>query len=507
MMKNKSVIVLFLILVLISLPTAAQESKLIEATEALEADISVNETFTGNITPVKNINIPAQIGSLTEKVNVEIGDQIEAGTKLVIIDDQELLIQKRQAEASLESARANYQQLKNGATEEEISKVKASYENAKNGLESAKTNLKLMEEIYNNRRSLEQQLVSAEQQLNNTEQQLESSKQNLKQAENNFEQAKKDYQRSQNLYEDNVISEKEYENAKSGYENAETNYNSAQIAVEQAKTSLAAAEKNYRLTKENYDNPTQLQQQLESARSQLNSARTNLRVAEANLNEVKKGARQEQLTAAFASVKQAEANFDQIKDQLDKTTINAPFSGFVNQVTVEEGEMIGAGQAVVNLMNLEELYVEIDVNSQIVSAINKGEQVEVKPENMQHFMEGVISNIAPAADPASRSFLVKVKIPNLDHKLRAGMFADVKIVKGKSGSTVVVPIESIVDLNSDSPYLFVVESGKAVRKEIKLGISTDSQVEIREGLKAGEKIVVRGQNNLKEGQPVEVRNR
>jgi len=168
--------------------------------------------------------------------------------------------------------------------------------------------------------------------------------------------------------------------------------------------------------------------------------------------------------------------------------------------------MIANGQRVVNLMNVEELYAEIDVTASTASIINRGDIVEVKAETMQHFIDGEVTNIAPAADPSSRTFLVKVKVPNLDYKLRAGMFADVRLSKGKSGEAVVVPIESIVNLNSSQPYIFVVEADKAVRKEIKIGITTDSRVEVIDGLNAGEEVVVYGQNSLQDGQSVEVRN-
>ena len=87
------------------------------------------------------------------------------------------------------------------------------------------------------------------------------------------------------------------------------------------------------------------------------------------------------------------------------------------------------------------------------------------------------------------------------------MFADVSLAKGKAGQAVVVPIESIIDLNSDQPYIFVIESGKALRKDIQIGIATDSKVEILAGLTAGEEVVIRGQSNLEDGQSVEVRNR
>jgi len=492
-MKNKTIIITLIILVLVSTAVMAQDNKIVETTKSMTDDISINELITGTLTPIQDVNIPAQIGGVADQVNVEIGDKIDQGTDLIKIDDQGLLIQKRQAQASLDSARANYNEMKNGATIEELARVRASYENAKASLESAETNLELMEEIYNNRRTLEQQLV-------NTEQQLENAKQNLNQAEINYEQAKKDYQRSKNLYADQVISEREFDNSETSFENAE-------ISLKQAKTSLAVAEKNYQLAKETYNNPTELKQQLENARSQVNSARTNLKVAKANLEEAERGPRAERLQAGLASVKQAEASLAQIEDQLSKTKITAPFSGLINLVNVDEGEMIASGQTVINLIKTDQLYAEIEVTAATASIIKKGDSVKVKAETMQYYVEGVVSNISPAADSSSRTFLVKIKIANQNQKLRAGMFADVKITKGESGSAVVVPIESIVNLNSDNPHVFVVEGGKAVRKDIQIGISTDSQVEILKGLNENEEVIIRGQSSLETGQAVEVRNR
>lgn len=506
-MKNRyKVICLLIILLAVSSPVLAQESQIVETTQSVTDDISLDELITGTLTPIQDVNIPAQIGGIADLVNIEIGEQVKKDAELIKIDDETLMIQKSQAEAALDSARANYQELKNGVTEEEMKRIQANYENAKASLESAETNLELMQELYNERRTLEQQLVNAEQQLNSAKQQLQTSKQNLNQAEVNYNQAEREYERSKNLYQDNVISEREYENAKNSYENAESSYKNAQISVKQAETSLAAAEKNYQLTKATYNNPTELKQQLENARSQVNSARTNLKVAESNLEEAKTGPREERIRASLASVKQAEARLDEIKNQITKTQITAPFSGLINQVNFDEGEMIPSGQTVLNLINIDQLYAEIKVTAATASAVKNGDTVEVRAETMQHYIQGEVTNIAPAADEASRTFLVKIKVPNQDHRLRAGMFADVRLTKGKAGSAVVIPIESVVNLNSDNPHVFVVEAGTAVRKDIKIGIRTDSRVEILEGLNADQDVIIRGQSNLEAGQEVEVRN-
>lgn len=506
-MKNRyKVFNLLMILFLVASPVLAQDVQVVETARSVTDDISLNELFTGILTPVQDVKISTQTGGIIDQVSVEMGNKVEEGAQLIKIDEETLLIQKSKAEAALNSAQASYQELKNGTTEEELARTRAAYEDAQASLESAETNLELMQELYDERRTLEQQLVNAEQQLNNARQQLQTSKQNLNQAEVNFNQAKREYERSQKLYEDNVIAEREYENAKSSFENAESTYKNGQISVEQAQTALAAAEKNYQLTEATYNNPTELKRQLESAKSQVNSARTNLKVSKANLEAAERGPREERVRAGLASVKQAEASLAEIEDRIDKTKVTAPFSGLVNQVSVEAGEMIPSGQTVVNLINIDQLFAEINVTAATASAISKGDVVDVRAETMQHYMQGEITNIAPAADEASRTFLVKIKITNENHRLRAGMFADVRITKGKSGSAVIIPIESVVNLNSDSPHVFVVEAGKAVRKDISIGISTDSRVEVLKGLKAEQEVIIRGQNNLEVGQKIEVRN-
>src|SRR6056297_800365 len=99
MNKNK-IIIFTLLFVFLSVSVSAE---VVEITEAVKDDISLKETVTGTLTPIKEVNIPAEIGGTAAEVNIELGDYIKAGKKIIKIDDESLLIQKRQAEAALES--------------------------------------------------------------------------------------------------------------------------------------------------------------------------------------------------------------------------------------------------------------------------------------------------------------------------------------------------------------------------------------------------------------------
>ena len=504
-MKSKSTLLLVLLSILIFSLSASAAT--VEVAEVVQGDMSITELITGTIRPYQEISIPAQIGGVAESVNVNIGDRVKKGELLISINKDKLLVQKKQAEAALESARASYQELVNGATEEALQRAEASYQQAKSALESAETNYQLVQKIYEDKTSLKQQLLNAEGQLNNAEQQYKIAEDNLAQAEVNFEQAEKAFERSKKLYEDQVISEKEFEDAESRYKNAQSSLNSARSSLSQAESALENARENYQLSKESFEDPTQLKQQLESARSQVANAESNFKVAEANLAETRRGARPERLRASQAQVKQAEASLEEIKLNLDYAQIESPIDGVVYQVNADQNEIIGSGQPVATVIDLEQLFVEINVTASTVSKINEGGLAPVKAEIMDKEIMGEISQISPSANPQTKSYLVKVKIDNPDKLLKAGMFADVRLETERSENTLIVPIESIVDLSTGNPKLFVVEDSTAQVREVELGLSTDEEVEILSGVSQGEMVIIRGQNRISSGAEVEVINR
>jgi len=468
-------------------------------------NISLTERITGSITPFKEVNIPAEISGIVEKIKIDIGSSVKKDDVLLVIDKEKLLIQLKQAEASLDMARANYRQLKNGATEEELKRAEASYQQALSSLEGAKNNLILVEELYNDKISLKQQLTSAESQLANAGQQLESAKESYEQAQFNFEQAEKEFERMQYLYEEKVVTEKQFDAAENQYKNAKSTLNTAKIAVEQAKIGYNTAEQSYQLTKETFDNPVHLKQQLETARNQVKSAEAGLNAAEANLEQVKKGARQEQVDSSMAQVKQAEASLEQAKLNLKNSEIRSPIDGIISVVNTEEGELISTGQPVASVININQVYLEVNLTAASVSRIEKGDKVEVNLEIMRgESREGTVTNISPAADPQSKNYPVKIELENTDNRIKAGMFADAVFTRELAENAVTIPVESVVDIDSDKPYVYLVKKNKAIKQEIAIGIANDERVEILAGIKDGDTVIIRGQNRIDSGVEVEV---
>jgi RND family efflux transporter MFP subunit len=460
----------------------------------------------------------------------------------------------KQAQASLEMAQAKYAILKGGATTEELNRAKASYQQAVVSLEGAKKSLDIIKEIYDKKISLKQQLTSSDIQLKSSKKQVESarnrykqSKINLQQADNNLEQAKNEYNRMKKLYNQNVVTEKQFEMAETQYQNAKftvqngrSAVETAKIAMQQAEISYNGAEESYQLSKENFEDPIQLKQQLESARTQLEVARTNKDIAKANLEKINKGARPEEIQSSLAGVKQAEAALERAKAnhaklkggasveeiisseaqlkqaeasldlaqlKLEDAVIKSPISGYIATVNIEEGEMISPGSPVVNVLSLNPVYVNAGVSAQVIKNIEKGDKVKVNIFAYQNKDKtGTIEMISPTINPQTQSFPVKVKVTNQDNTIKGGMVADIHFTLTQQTNSLIVPVDAVLDIDGD-PYLYVIEDGRAVRRNIKLGLINKQRVEVVDGVEVNETIVVQGNSSLQAGDSVEVINR
>jgi len=525
--------ILFLSLVLVlsfSLIAGAQVP--VKTVQPVREDITISELLSGKVVPEKIVNLPAEINGVVENIYVSVGDKVNKGDKILEFDKSQLLIQKKQSEAGLAAAEANLAQLKKGASQEDIQTAEANYEQAQVSLESAKKSLELIQEIYNDKTSLKQQLINSEMQYKNAQKQLQSAEERVNQAEkaleqarvgvrqakNNLDQAQNDYERRQKLFKDNVISEKQlegtklqlenartaYENAQLQVENAEVSVESARIAKEQAAISVDTSQQMYELAQQTYNNPTQLKQQLHQAQTQVEVSQVNVKIAKSNLEKIKKGPDQEQINAAQANVNQAEAGLEQVNLQLSKATITSPISAHIALVNTEENEMVGPGSPVVRLAVTEKLNIETNVTPDLRPYISKGDSVEILVKNGKTIAyEGIIKSISPVINPQNEAYPVTVEVVDKTDRIYPGMFVDVRISKESAREALTLPIDAVVDLDT-FPHVFVVQDGKAEKINIGVGIVYNNKVEVTDGLWEDDRVVIQGQQQLSDGQAVEV---
>jgi RND family efflux transporter MFP subunit len=235
------------------------------------------------------------------------------------------------------------------------------------------------------------------------------------------------------------------------------------------------------------------------ARAQLEQARRNYE-RERRLLE-KDASTPETVKSMKDSLRVAQAAYEEASTMTGYTSITAPFGGLVARKMVNAGDLAVAGTPLLVLENNRHLQVVAGVPEELALKIHPGDELTVRVPAADFEKVGKVSEIAPAADAASRTTLVKVQI-NGGGALRPGQFAKV-ILPGTPVETFLVP-EKAVRRFGQMERLWMVQDGTARLRLVRTGEHQAGNVEILAGLSAGDQVIVRGADRLVEGQPVQV---
>jgi RND family efflux transporter MFP subunit len=205
---------------------------------------------------------------------------------------------------------------------------------------------------------------------------------------------------------------------------------------------------------------------------------------------------------AQAKLNQAKARLKLVKQQLKNTYIYAPICGIVSKKFAEESEMIAIGSPILQIVNLNPVRIELEIPEDKIAEVKLSQISKVKVDAYPNeVFLGRVTYIAPVASAQSRTFLVKCDVQNPKNLLKAGMFARITLITKSLENVLLIPKEAIID---DS-YVFVVgKDNRAHLRKIKIGISSDLKVQVKEGLCEGEMVVTEGNIGLKDNQLVVV---
>lgn len=249
--------------------------------------------------------------------------------------------------------------------------------------------------------------------------------------------------------------------------------------------------------------------QVASARAQLDLAEKNLErysqlyqesaVPKATLDQY-----QANYDAAFAAYRSALAQQTQGHNALGYTNLTAGANGVVSAVSAEEGQVVAAGQTVLTLVQTGEMEVEISVPENRVGELTLGMPVSVNFWALKGRADGTIREISPMADAATRTYKVRVAIPEPPEGMQLGMTANVSIkgtADGDGADGVILPLAAIFQ-DGDTPQVWVVGDGNTLTaKAVTVEDLGDDKVRVT-GLAAGDIVVTAGVHKLHEGQSV-----
>lgn len=197
----------------------------------------------------------------------------------------------------------------------------------------------------------------------------------------------------------------------------------------------------------------------------------------------------------------AKSRLNTLATRLQKHKLTAPFSGRVGLRVVSIGDYVAVGTPLVHIEDLSLVKVEFYIPQRYIHQIKNGQLVRVLVEPLSEIYEGTIYLIDPRVDPETRSAVVRAKVNNPNEVLRPGMFCTVTIVIEKKEQGLMVPEEAVVS-RGEKHFLYLAEEGKAVMRQVSLGLFSEGKVEILSGLNPGEQVVVGGVQKLAPGVPV-----
>lgn len=242
--------------------------------------------------------------------------------------------------------------------------------------------------------------------------------------------------------------------------------------------------------------------------AELEAAEADLLDAEANFNKTsnlleKQAVPRQELVSATSRYRMAQARVEQAKIRLERSIIQAPITGVAISRHIEAGEVLPPSAPITTLHRLNRLKVVTGIPENDISffKVNGEATITVDAYRGREF-EGRIHYLGPAASEQNRSFPVEIELSNMD-ELRPGMIARVSLVKESYTDALVVQRDALLERDEGS-VVFVVEDGRARQRRLALGPAEANAVVVLEGLAPGEKLVVTGQRNLVDGQPVTI---
>ncbi|MDX1544141.1 MAG: efflux RND transporter periplasmic adaptor subunit [Christiangramia sp.] len=207
-----------------------------------------------------------------------------------------------------------------------------------------------------------------------------------------------------------------------------------------------------------------------------------------------------------------ESSVNQLKSQLSKTVVRAPFSGVIDDVISEQGEVVNPGQnQLFRLISLDKMYVEAEVPENYLSKIRKGTEVKVQISSIDREFEGKVSQVGNNINPNNRTFRIEVLIPNENGMVKPNQIATIKLNDYTSDTAIVIPESSIQKnaLGENLVYLYRPNgnsnTGTAKKAVVEVGYTYSDSIEVKNGLNNGDILITEGSKNLREGQEVRTR--
>jgi membrane fusion protein (multidrug efflux system) len=222
-----------------------------------------------------------------------------------------------------------------------------------------------------------------------------------------------------------------------------------------------------------------------------------------------------QYLQAKAGYESQQSAIKSMQQQLSKTLVTAPFSGVIDDVITERGNTVSLGATqVLRIVNLDDMYIEVEVPENYITSVRKGTQVDVEFPVLGEIVKSIVRQTSYFINPANRSFKIEIPVDNIKGNIKPNLTARLKINDYSSAAAILIPLAVISENQNGDQYVMVAsdlqEGGlykTAITKRIVIttGKTSENMIEITSGLEEGDNVIVEGARSVKEGQQIRIK--
>ncbi len=463
--------------------------------------------------PVQNIlTVPGTVEASTERVAkitppvagrvvrvlVNLGDTVRTGQPLVILDSYEVAqahAAEHQAESAVQQAKARLE-----TARAEINQAQAGVAQARAEVRQAQTRQSSAQVAVRNQRALARAGAFSQAPLQAAQSELSEAQFELLAAQTEVQTHLVALQRTERLFKEGIASRAELEQAQLEHRQDQARAERARARVENAKQTLARERRVFSGDLLSRQAVQATEAEVRAAEGDVQRARQGVIRAQQDVRRAQKeeaaaltalnGARQA-LIAARANLYALEGT-GHAEGSGGKITLFAPFGGVIAQQLATLGETVERSTTLFLLENLNSVIVQASIPEKEVARVRAGQRVEVTVAAYPNVrFPGTVRTLATRVDEKTRALAARCLVSNQGRRLRPEMFAQVHLAAGPKRSVILVPQNAVVG-EEGARAVFVAEGEGYERRTVQVGETRGAQVEIREGLKAGERVVVAG---------------
>lgn len=493
--RGAAVLLLLVVLLAACGATPGAAGQTAETVEVIVGDLSANATASGTLRAARAATLESSATARVSEVLVRAGQQVAAGEPLVVLDATDLELNVRAAQGNLRQAEAQLADLLGDPTPAELAAAEAAVASAQAQRDDllAGPSAAELAQLESSLRSAEAAVASANAELTNAASSVSAA--DLSAAEAQLAAAQLQLRAAEDANEElaNQATHATLQAAQQAVAAAQARVNQLREGPDTAAAqgSVGAAAARLESARAEYERQT-----AGPTAAQQAQAESQLAEAQASLAQLESGPTAAQRAQAEAAVEQARLALAAAEEALADATITAPFAAAVTAVHVQRGE-IAAGP-VVGLVDLDSLEVVLQVDEVDVGSLAVGQPATVTLESYPEAeIAAEVASIAPAAGASATGLVtydVRLRLGESGLPLLAGMTANATLVTAEKSDVLLVPNEAIQVDRTSGTYSVRRQVGETVETvEIVIGLRDSQYTEVREGLSAGDVLLIGGE--------------